>query len=235
MGGQASCGVMMARSTKDAREMDMRWGRRLLGRWLTGRRRDPLWDHFIYRAPADPKNNLTPALQEAPEGRIYPVKTEVADPHTMSRQIKELAQWFGADLVGITAWQPAPLPAGGQSDTRGSGTEATERPEHSARQYPFAIVCAIATDYDPKQARGLGGQLAVQNGAVVNHHLRNYIRELGYRASIGGADPIAVAAAAGLGKLDDSGCLVTSRRGAHFHVADVILTDLLLAPDAPRT
>jgi Reductive dehalogenase subunit len=214
--------------------MGIRWGRWLLGRWLRGGTKDPLWDHFIYRAPADPKNNLTPALRGAPEGRIYPVKAEVSDPHTMSHHIKELARWFGADLVGIAALQPAHLLPGGQSDATGSGTEETERPEHSARQYPFAVICAIATDYDPQKAQGLGGQLAVQNGVVVNHHLRNYIRELGYRASIGGADPLAVAAAAGLGELDSSGRFVTKRRGAHIHVADAILTDLPLAPDTPQ-
>jgi hypothetical protein len=199
--------------------MAIKFGRWLLSRWLTGGSRDPLWDHFIYRAPADPKNNLTPALQGAPEGRIYPVKTEVSDPQTMSRQIKELGQWFGADLVGVAALQAAHLQPGGQSEA----------------QCPFAIVCAIATDYDPRDAKGLGGQLAVQNGAVVSHHVRNYIRELGYRASIGGADPLAVAVAAGLGTLDGSGRLVTKMRSTHIHVADAILTDLPLAPDAPQS
>jgi hypothetical protein len=199
--------------------MAIKFGRWLLSRWLTGGSRDPLWDHFIYRAPADPKNNLTPALQGAPEGRIYPVKTEVSDPQTMARQIKELGQWFGADLVGVAALQAAHLQPGGQSEA----------------QYPFAIVCAIATDYDPRDAKGLGGQLAAQNGAVVSHHLRNYIRELGYRASIGGADPLAVAVAAGLGTLDRSGRLVTKMRSPHIHVADAILTDLPLAPDAPQS
>jgi len=197
--------------------MGMRWGRWRLGRWLTGGIRDPLWDHFINRAPADPKNNLTPALQGAPEGRMYPVKTEVSDPHTMSRHLKELAQWFGADLVGIVALPPAHIPPGGPSDA----------------PYPFAVVCTIATDYDPREAKGLGGQLAVQQGVVVNHRLRAYIRELGYRASIGGADPFAVAAAAGLGQLDRSGRFVAEPRGRHIHVADAILTDLPLAPDKP--
>jgi epoxyqueuosine reductase len=214
--------------------MAMRWARWLLDRWRTGGRGDPLWDHFIYRAPADPKNNLTPALQGAPEGRIYPVKTEVTDPHTMSHQIKELAQWFGADLVGIAALQPAHLQPGHQSNVEVSSSKDTDPPENNARQFPFALVCAIATDYDPRQAKGLGGQLAVQNGAVVNHHVRNYIRELGYRASIGGADPIAVAAAAGLGRLDSNGRFVTSGRASYVHVADAILTDLPLAPDEPR-
>jgi hypothetical protein len=214
--------------------MAAKFGRWLLSRWFTGGSRDPLWDHFINRTPADPKNNLTPALQGAPEGRIYPVKTEVSDPQTMSRQIKELAQWFGADLVGIAALQPAYLQPGGQSDAAGGSKEVTERTQDSARQYPFAVVCAIATDYDPQEAKGLGGQLTVQNGAVVNHHLRNYIRELGYRASVGGADPLAVAVAAGLGTLDRSGRLVTKIRSAHIHVADAILTDLPLAPDVPQ-
>ena len=191
--------------------------RRWLGRWLTGGSSDPLWDHFINRPPADPKNNLAPALQGAPEGRIYPVKTEVSDPHAMSHQIKELGQWVGADLVGIAALQPAHLQPGGRSDT----------------SYPFAVVCAIATDHDPREAKGLGGQLAVQNGAIVNHHLRNDMRELGYRASIGGADPQAVAVAAGLGRLDRHGRLVTQLRSVYIHVADPILTDLPFAPDTP--
>jgi hypothetical protein len=198
--------------------MVIKFGRWLLGRWLTGGERDPLWSHFIYQTPADPNNNLTPTLQGAPEGRIYPVKTEVSDPQTMSHQIKELGQWVGADLVGVAALQPAHLGAGGQSDV----------------PYPFAVVCAIATDYDPTEAKGLGGQLAVQNGAVVNHHLRNYIRELGYRASIGGADPLAVAVTAGLGTLDRNGRLVTKMHSSFMHVADAILTDLPLAPDAPQ-
>ena len=107
---------------------------------------------------------------------------------------------MGADLVGVAALQPAHLRPGTQSDA----------------PYPFAVVCAIATDYDPREAKGLGGQLAVQNGAVVNHHLRNYIRELGYRASIGGADPLAVAVAAGLGTLDRNGRLVTKMRRSYI-------------------
>jgi hypothetical protein len=197
--------------------MTIKLGSRL-GRWLTGGRGGLLWDHFINRAPADPKNNLAPALQGAPEGRIYPVKTEVSDPQTMSRQLKELGRWVGADLVGVAALRPAHLRSGSQSDV----------------PYPFAVVCAIASDYDPKEAKGLGGQLAVQNGAVVNHHLRNYIRELGYRASIGGADPLTVAVAAGLGRLDRNGRLVTKMRSFYVHVADPILTDLPLAPDVPQ-
>jgi hypothetical protein len=135
----------------------------------------------------------------------------------MSRQIKELGRWFGAEQVGIAALQPAHLSPGDEADT----------------PYPFALVCTIASDYDPGEAKGLGGQLAVQNGALVNHHLRNYIRELGYRASIGGAERIAVATTAGLGMVDSGGRFISRIRSAHIHVADAILTDLPLAPDEP--
>ena len=199
--------------------MGIRLGRWLRERWFTSRTKDPLWEHFIYRAPADPRNNLTPALQGAPAGRIYPVKTEVSDPHTMSRQLKEFGQWLGADLVGIAALQPAHVQPSDQVEL----------------SYPFAIVCTMATDYDPQKATGLGGQLAVRNGAVVNHHLRNYIRELGYRTSVGGVDPGAIAVAAGLGTVDQRGRLVAKTRGAYLHVADAILTDLPLVPDGPPT
>jgi hypothetical protein len=76
--------------------------------------------------------------------------------------------------------------------------------------------------------------VGVQNGAVVNHHLRAYIRELAYRASIGGADPVAVAAVAGLGEPDTPGRFVTRMRSTHVHVADAILTDLLSQTALPE-
>ena len=59
------------------------------------------------------------------------------------------------------------------------------------------------------------------------------MRELGYRASIGGADPLALAVAAGLGTLDWNGRLATKIRSGYIHVAAPILTDLPLAPDTP--
>jgi hypothetical protein len=42
-----------------------------------------------------------PNLKRKPERSIYLVKTEVADPWTISSQSKELARWFGVDLVGM--------------------------------------------------------------------------------------------------------------------------------------
>ena len=64
-------------------------------RQFNSRTGDPLWDHFINRAPADPKNDLAPVILGARGGSVYPVKTEVEDPVAMSRNIKTLASWWG--------------------------------------------------------------------------------------------------------------------------------------------
>jgi len=87
-------------------------------------------------------------------------------------------------------------------------------------------------DYDPRTSPGVGGQVPVQNGLFTTFVLSAWIRELGFRAT---ATPHAraeqLAAAAGLGTLDADGRLVTRELGPRVHVANVILTDLPLAPD----
>ena len=198
-----------------------------LRRWLRLESKDPLWENFIQRPPSDPRNDLNSAIIEAPEGSVFPVKTEVSDAAEMARNLKELACWLGAASLGIVSLS---YPA---SDANpGEENEQSEGEETTSRHYPSAFVCTIAAEHDPRTAKGLGGQLAVRNGAVVNHHLRAYIKEMGYRATFGGVDPAAVAKAAGLGQPDSSGRFITGKRGAGFHLADAILTDLPLTPDA---
>ena len=70
-----------------------------------------------------------------------------------------MARYLGADLVGVTTLE---------ADDAG---------------HPFAIVCAVRADHDPRQARGIGGQVPVQNGLFVTFVLSAWIRELGFRAS----------------------------------------------------
>ena len=98
--------------------------------------------------------------------------------------------------------------------------------------YPFAVICAVQADYDPRQAPGIGGQVPVQKGLFITFVLSAWIRELGFRATAA-LDPNAeqLAVAAGLGKLNTDGRLVTPQYGTGVHVANVIRTDLPLAPD----
>lgn len=165
-------------------------------------RDDPYWDAFIHRAPADPNNVISHAFKQAKPGGVNPVKTEVHSPNVMSEHVKELARFYGADLVGIVQ-----LDAG------------------------FGIVCAVGTDYDERTSPGVGGQTPAMKGLFAAFTLGAYIRELGYRADASEVDRERLAAAAGLGTLDDSGRLLVRQFGRNVHVADVMLTDLPLQPD----
>ena len=176
---------------------------------------DPYWDFFINTPPADMANTVTEMIRSAPEGNVFPTKAELHTPDITSSHVKELARYLGTDLVGI-----ARLP--GAVEDKGEG----------ANVYPFAVVCAVQADYDPRQAPGIGGQVPVQKGLFITFVLSAWIRELGYRATaVLDPDAERLAVVAGLGTLNAEGRLVTPQFGARVHVANVIRTDLPLAPD----
>jgi hypothetical protein len=185
---------------------------------------DPYWDIFINTPAADLTNTVTEMIRNAPEGNVFPTKAELHTPEITSSHVKGMAQYFGAELVGITKlslnenFSPRPL----AEDSKGEGDAA----------YPFAIICAVHADYDPRKAPGIGGQMPVQNGLFISFVLSAWIRELGFHATAA-PDPDAekLAAAAGLGTLNQEGRLVTPQFGANVHVAHVIRTDLPMAPD----
>jgi hypothetical protein len=192
--------------------------------WLgkDSREDDPYWDFFINTPPADLANTVTEMIRSAPEGNIFPTKAELHTPEITSSHVKELARYLGTDLVGIVRLTALfPLPTGTEGKSEGDNI-----------YYPFAVICAVEADYDPRQAPGIGGQVPVQKGLFITFVLSAWIRELGFRAT-SALDPNAeqFAAAAGLGTLNGEGRLVTPKFGTHVHVANVIRTDLPLAPD----
>ena len=180
---------------------------------------DPYWDFFINTPPADLANTVTEMIRSAPEGNIFPTKAELHTPEITSSHVKELAAYLGTDLIGI-ARLPSLLHSGREQGREGDSN------------YPFAVICAVQADYDPRKAPGIGGQVPVQKGLFITFVLSAWIRELGFRATAA-LDPNAeqLAAAAGLGKLNADGRLVTPQYGTGVHVANVIRTDLPLAPD----
>jgi hypothetical protein len=171
---------------------------------------DPYWDFFLNTPPADLANTVTEMIRNAPAGSVFPTKTELHTPEITSSHVKGMAEYFGAELVGIVKLAPNDNPEG----------------------LSFAVLCAVHADYDPRAAPGIGGQVPVQNGLFISFVLSSWIRELGFRATAA-PDPNAekLAAAAGLGKLNKEGRLVTPQFGANVHVANVIRTDLPLAAD----
>ena len=188
---------------------------------------DPYWDFFINTPPADLANTVTELIRNAPEGNVFPTKAELHTPEITSSHVKGMAEYFGADLVGIVKLSSNDAPSSLLSPpSRGSGEGEGEE------VFPFAVICVVRVDYDPRQAPGIGGQAPVQNGLFISFVLSAWIRELGFRATAV-PDPNAekLAAAAGLGTLNERGRLVTPQFGAKVHVANVIRTDLPLAPD----
>ena len=185
--------------------------------WLgkDSREDDPYWDFFINTPPADLANTVTEMIRSAPEGNVFPTKAELHTPDISSSHVKELARYLGTDLIGIAQLDPT---ASGKGDAK--------------EIYPFAVICAVQADYDPRHALGIGGQVPVQKGLFITFVLSAWIRELGFNATAA-LDPNAeqLAAAAGLGNLTADGKLLTPQYGTRIHVANVIRTDLPLAPD----
>ena len=169
---------------------------------------DPYWDFFINTPPADLANTVQEMIRSAPEGNVFPTKAELHTPEITSSHLKELARYLEADLVGIT------------------------RLNSMDEQYPFAVICAVRADYDPRESLGIGGQVPVQKGLFISFVLSAWIRELGFRAKAEPhPDAEKLAAAAGLGTINNQGRLVTPKYGTRVHVANVIRTDLPLAAD----
>jgi hypothetical protein len=168
---------------------------------------DPLWDRFLNAAPVDPNNLVATGVRKLPDGTVYAVKTEVHSPEVMSRHIGELALFLGADRCGIA------------------------RLTESEGDYPFAVVCVVLSNDDPRIAPGIGGQTPVLKAAYAVFNVAAWIRECGYRASrTSDLDGETLAVQAGIGSLDASGRLVVEGSNRFAHVGQVILTDLPLAP-----
>ena len=172
---------------------------------------DPFWDFFVNTPPADLTNTVTDLIRNAPAGNIFPTKAELHTPEITSSHVKGMAQYFGAEMIGIAKL----------NDT-----------EDATDHFPFAILCAVRADYDPRTAKGIGGQMPVQNGLFITFVLSSWIRELGFRAKVvRDTDSDALAARAKLGTLNSGGRLMTHAFGNKVYVADPIFTDLPLAAD----
>ena len=173
---------------------------------------DPYWDFFIKTPPADLTNTVTELIRNAPAGNIFPTPADIHTPEITAHHLKEMARYFGAELVGIARLE----------------TNSTTNPDG----YPFAVLCAVRAEYDPRVSPGIGGQVSVQNGLFITFVLSAWIRELGFRASVAPhLEAETLAAQAGLGTLNTRGRLVTAPFGAKVYIADAICTDLPLAAD----
>ena len=164
---------------------------------------------------------------------INPVQFPVSDPTWMSERVKEVARFYGADLVGITEVDPLWV----YSHYFEAFTGNHEKLEIS---YPYAIVMGIEMDWkginqSPQQEASAAVALAYSRMAELSASLAKYIRALGYPALPCGNDTaqsIPLAIDAGFGELGRNGLLLTPEYGPRQRICKVF-TNLPLQPDQP--
>jgi reductive dehalogenase len=162
-------------------------------------------------------------------------KVPVDSPEEMSREVKHVAKVFGADLVGITAY-----------DERWVYTHAysrqgeTEKPQELPTNLPNVIVIAQQMDRElidtvPSALSGTATGVGYSYDTLVLLGIAQYIINLGYRAVATMNDTalaIPYAIKAGLGEYGRHGLLITKEFGPRVRIGK-IFTDLPLAHDRP--
>jgi epoxyqueuosine reductase len=164
---------------------------------------------------------------------------EVQDRGAVAERIKDVARWFGADVVGITElnrqWVYSRL--GDHSHKLGLSGEVGD-PIELPEYYRYAVVIACGMDYEQvKRSPAMEGatDLGYSRMAFTAVSVAKYIQELGYHAFPNGNDTalsIPLAVDAGLGEMGRNGLLITERYGPRVRLSKVF-TDLPLAVDQP--
>jgi len=174
-------------------------------------------------------NQLRPP-QQKPDLDVLP-RYEVDDYRVMAQQVKRVARFFGASLVGIT-----------RVDERWVYTYDREgNPISIPDHFEYAVVMGIEMDSQgigtsPKFPAAVATGTAYSKMAFVIACLGEFIRNLGYKAIQMGNDTalsIPLAVDAGLGELGRNGLLITPEYGSRVRICKVF-TDLPVAVDRPR-
>ncbi len=188
----------------------------------------------------DPNNSFLHAVGETPEGKLNPERVPVPDPAAMARKIKEIARFFGSDVVGITHLDQAYVFS---HRGRGCVAEGLNPGDPIQLTHKFAICLGqeARDDYDwyltsNSEISDIKYQMSHRGQIAPTFMLAAYIRELGYPARahfhMTEVNPIPLAVNAGLGELGRNGMLIHEEYGARLHLA-VVTTDLPLTVDEP--
>ena len=188
---------------------------------------------------------ITTLIEQSNQALAYPyrppedAKVDADDPQTATRNLKNAAQFFGADLVGVCAldmrWVYSHI-----SRKKGDGSYE-HLPQQIEDRFKYAVVLGFAADYRMiRYAKtliaGAAHDMASTRMVVASALLSRFIRNLGYDAIDCNIDDVVIAVPlamqAGLGQLGRNGLLITPRYGPRVRLS-VVLTDLPLVADAP--
>lgn len=187
----------------------------------------------------NPYNSLQHIMSKVPEGPVSSERIPVSDPVKTARNIKDVARFFGADVVGITHLDQLNV-----YSHRARGNAALREKPGGPIDLPhrFAICMGFASDYYKflsNNSRISDAEYGLGNIHTIptTFMLASYIREMGYPARAhhygrSEVNPIPLAVNAGLGELGRHGMLIHEEYGSRLHLA-VVTTDLPLAVDKP--
>ena len=105
---------------------------------------EPLARISYPQSSADRRNTLQGVVSRAGRGAVNPEKTEITDPQTLTKHIKRVSEFFGADVIRIARVHPSMLYTGSRYPDDGSGCAdarggANRDSAEVARDFPYAI------------------------------------------------------------------------------------------------
>jgi len=191
---------------------------------------------YVSEAIASSGFMLPSYLWQPPED----TKIDTSNPEKLTRYIKKVVNYLGADLVGICKLDrrfvyshtyPTPM----------FDEEQVEKKQEIPEEYQYAIVTAYEMEYDmikyfhtPLAEAAVG--LGYSRMAFTNFFLTKFIKSIGFKAINCATNDVVLsvpmAIKAGLGELGRGGWLVTPQYGPRVRLT-VLLTDLPLIPDQP--
>ena len=165
---------------------------------------------------------------------------DVSDKAAITKQVKEAARWFGADLVGICEVNPDWIYShwGDYNAHYTGGFASGGDPIEIPSWFKYAVVMAVEMDY-----RAIQRSPAVEGATTLGYaqmafiapSVATYIRQFGYHAMACGNDialSVPLAVDAGLGEAGRHGLLITEQFGPRVRICKVF-TDLPLEVDYP--
>jgi hypothetical protein len=161
----------------------------------------------------------------------YQEKYIIEDPEKMTNQVFKAANFFGANLVGVTRINEKWVYA---------NERHTLRKLELSPEVKFAIVMAVEMDEigiatSPEVPAASATGICYSKMAFISSMMAEFIRNLGYKAVPSGNDTalsVPFAVDAGLGQLGRNGLLITPDYGPRIRLCKVF-TDLPLVPDKP--
>ncbi len=165
-----------------------------------------------------------------------PQRIEVPDATAMSEEIKRVSRLFGADDVGVTAYDPR-----WHFTDNFSIKTLTQKSYKFPDDLPNVIVIVTSMHYEavkcyPSATAGIAVGHGYSKDCELVQSIATYILNLGYRAIASVNDSsqaIPYAIQAGLGEYGRNGLLITKDFGPRVRIGR-IHTDLPLVHDAPK-